>query len=522
MADPNKFYDQITEEHLTSFSFIGQGSFGDIFRARHKGLGIDVAIKFLSRNSSFTQKELLKEARAMDKARFTYILRLYGLFIGKTQTDAALVPAMVPSMGLVMEYMENGNLSSLMYQVPSMPWALRFRILHQVALGMNFLHNLKPPLLHLDLKPSNILLNGDLHVRVSDFGLSKFKRGTTQQCNVSSGEGSTYGGTLEFMPPEAFIDFNYKPAPSTDVYSYGILMWSVLSSQEPYHNLHHANMSSLIRIHIPQGQRPRTEDLEKQVDQVPKLGNLIDLMRKCWSNEKGQRPSFWDCGEEMEDVYSSYKWKIVPAVREVQDILMQKENSSRKEAKFPACLSSRGASLATERAEDHQAFLSTSGLEERFKTFHLEEPSSMQNEAVPPEVGFRGKSSGTLHRSQSLCNSKKAIGTQQEHPHLSEARTPQRTTVRGNKQRPRSDTFTSPMYSTYPPAYPHHQQPDYDLYQGNTGFVQRDQSSLWRLAPGVPYGGVHISGDSVTGLQFGIGNSMHVEQASPIKNKKKQ
>ncbi|KAM6450741.1 receptor-interacting serine/threonine-protein kinase 3 [Liasis olivaceus] len=520
MADPNRFYEQISEEDLTNFSFIGRGSFGNIFRARHQEWGIDVAIKFLSRNSSFTREELLKEAQAMEKARFIYVLRLFGLFVGREQADTDAAPAAVPSLGLVMEYMENGNLSSLMYQVPSMPWALRFRILYQVALGMNFLHNLRPPLLHLDLKPSNVLLDGDLHVRVSDFGLSKFKRGTTQQGDHSSGEGGDYGGTLEFMPPEAFNNFSYKPSPSTDVYSYGILMWSVLSGQEPYHNLHHANMSSLIRMHIPRGQRPLTEDLEKQVDQVQKLGNLIDLMRRCWSNEKEQRPGFRDCSKEMEVVCFCYEWKMKPAVREVQDILMQKENSSRKEATFFTC--SKGPSLAPVRSEDHQAFPSRYGLEEHFETLHLEEPSSMQNEAVPPEVVFRRNSSGTLHRSQSLHNRKKAEGTEQENPYLSEVQAPRRTMLRGNKQRPLSDTFAFPMYSTYPPGYHHYQQPPYGFHQGDTGFGQQDQLFPWHYAPAGSYGGISITANNLSGVQFGGGNTMRFEHASPIKDRKKK
>ncbi|KAM3821748.1 receptor-interacting serine/threonine-protein kinase 3 isoform 1-T1 [Vipera latastei] len=521
MAVTNDFCEHISEEHLKNFSFIGRGSFGDIFRARHQEWGTDVAVKFLNRNTSFTREELLNEARAMDKARFTYILRLFGLFVGKIQTDAPLVSAIVPSLGLVMEYMENGNLSHLMCQVPTMPWALRFRILYEVALGMNFLHNLSPPLLHLDLKPSNILLDGELHVRVSDFGLSKFRRGTTQQYNLSSGEEGTCGGTLEFMPPESFVDFNYKPARSTDVYSYGILMWSVLSNQEPYHNLHHANMSAMIKMHIPRGQRPLTEDLEKQVDQVFKLGDLIDLMRRCWSNEMRQRPSFRDCSKEMEDVHSCYKWKIRPAVREVQDILMQKENSSRTEAKVPPGLSSKGASLTPLRSEEHRTFSPTYGLEENFKTFHLEEMSPVQNEAIPPKVVLRNKVSGTLHRSKSMCNRNKAEGTEQENPHVSEVQTPQRTTLRGNKQRPRSDTFASPIYPNYP-AYHHYPPQYYGSHQGDIGFPRQNQSFLWHSTPAVSYGGVQISGNSVTGVQIGGLNHMHLEQASRTRQNSNQ
>ncbi|XP_070583298.1 receptor-interacting serine/threonine-protein kinase 3 isoform X1 [Erythrolamprus reginae] len=500
----------------------------------------------------------------MDKARFTYILRLYGLFVGKMKTDAASVSATVPRLGLVIEYMENGNLNNLMNQVPSIPWALRFRILNEVALAMNFLHNLKPPLLHLDLKPSNILLDGELHIRVSDFGLSKFKRGTTQQCNLSSGEEESYGGTLEFMPPESFVDFNYKPAPSTDIYSYGILMWSVLSNQEPYHNLHHGNVSSLIKMHIPRGQRPRTEDLEKQVDQVLKLENLIELMRRCWSHDKDQRPSFRDCREEMEVVYCCYRWKIRPAVTKVLDILMQKENSSRTEAKVPSGSSSKGASLDPVRTENYRAFSPNYGLEERFTTLHLDEMSSMQNEALPPQVVLRKKSSGTIHRSKSMCNKNKAERTEQENPQASEVQTPQRSSLRGNRERPRSDTFATAPYPNYPahlhyplkaerteqenpqasevqtpqrsslrgnrerprsdtfatapypnyPAHLHYPLPFYSPHHGDIGFAPQNQSFPWHSVPPVSYGGVQISGNSITGVQIGGGNHMHVEQAS--------
>ncbi|XP_061444000.1 receptor-interacting serine/threonine-protein kinase 3-like isoform X2 [Rhineura floridana] len=295
MAGPNKFYEEITSEQVKDFRLIGQGAFGTVYQARHQDWGIDVAVKIPNSNTSFTREELLQEARAMDEARFTYILRLFGLFVGEAQVDAKVLGfdnVAGPRLGLVMEFMENGTLSTLTYRVPSMPWALRVRILHQVALGMNFLHSLSPPLLHLDLKPSNVLLDGELHVRVADFGLSKFKRGTTRHDSLTSGEENAYGGTLEFMPPEAFTDVNYKPTPGADVYSYGILMWSLLTNEDPYSNVPPGNVSSIIKKLIPQGQRPSTEVLEKMINKVWKVEDLIGMMKWCWHHDKTQRPSF--------------------------------------------------------------------------------------------------------------------------------------------------------------------------------------------------------------------------------------
>lgn len=97
----------------------------------------------------------------MEAAKFRYILPVYGI-CGDPQ-------------GLVMEYMETGSLENLLATEP-LPWELRFRIIHETAVGMNFLHCMKPPLLHLDLKPANILLDAHYHVKVepllpSDLGV---------------------------------------------------------------------------------------------------------------------------------------------------------------------------------------------------------------------------------------------------------------------------------------------------------------------------------------------------------------
>lgn len=70
--------------------------------------------------------------------------------------------------GLVMEFMERGSLYSLLETLSGPPpWPLVFRLAHQIALGMNYLHCLDPPLLHRDLKPQNVMLDKDLNAKAS-------------------------------------------------------------------------------------------------------------------------------------------------------------------------------------------------------------------------------------------------------------------------------------------------------------------------------------------------------------------
>lgn len=124
----------------------------------------------LTSPDSFRERvELLEEAKKMEMAKFRYVLPVYGICR--------------EPVGLVMEYMETGSLEKLLASEP-LPWDLRFRIVHETAVGMNFLHCMSPPLLHLDLKPANILLDAHYHVKV----------GLTRGPGGRRGEGSERGG----------------------------------------------------------------------------------------------------------------------------------------------------------------------------------------------------------------------------------------------------------------------------------------------------------------------------------------
>lgn len=88
----------------------------------------------------------------MAKIKFKYIVPIYGVCNEAT--------------ALVMEYMSNGSLNNLLASHTLM-WPKKFQMIYEASMGMNFLHSLKPPLLHLNLKTSNILLDDHLHVKVS-------------------------------------------------------------------------------------------------------------------------------------------------------------------------------------------------------------------------------------------------------------------------------------------------------------------------------------------------------------------
>lgn len=305
----------IRNDSLDSWQLIGCGGFGKIFRAKHLNLGWDVAVKLL-RCDDGSNSTLLREANLMHQGGNPYVLRILGVYEGKPKGEEA------SQFGLVMEYMERGSLVDLQGALKGPPpWSLAFRISHQIALGMNFLHQLDPPLLHLDLKPSNVLLDDSLNAKLTDFGLAKVARSVSKTVKEEDDE---MGGTTSYMPPEAFQSASYKPSFSSDIYSYGVLLWSVLTGKEPYESV----ISSLVRFRIPEGDRPdlRAVDTSKAAG----LSDLTDLMQCCWNSDRNLRPSFKDCVDVTNKVYEVHKRDINDDVYATLKLL---ENNSSSKSK---------------------------------------------------------------------------------------------------------------------------------------------------------------------------------------------
>ncbi|XP_072126194.1 ankyrin repeat and protein kinase domain-containing protein 1-like isoform X3 [Mobula birostris] len=284
--------DQLSEKHP-----LGEGGFGRVVRTLYRPWAMEVAIKMLHGTSQRLDEDVLREAELMSSLQFPHVVSLVGLYCHPDEP-----------LGIVMEFLPFGSLASVQERLSLLP-ALRVRLIHEVALGMNYLHGLDPPLLHLDLNPRNVLLDGELHAKIADFGLSKLKR-------MSSSDSSCLvAGTLEYLPPECFDPGkdHYKPGPPTDIYSFGIIIWSILTGKHPYGALH---IQTLIRMLIPKGQRPALQELPAE-GELEGLGDLKQLMEECWSNTLEKRPPFKGILVITEKVFQFHRGTIVDAVHRI-------------------------------------------------------------------------------------------------------------------------------------------------------------------------------------------------------------
>ncbi|XP_049675199.1 receptor-interacting serine/threonine-protein kinase 2 isoform X2 [Accipiter gentilis] len=283
----------IPSSKLPDLRFISRGAYGTVSAARHADWRVPVALKCLQGPLLDSDRNhLLKEAEILHKARFSYILPILGI---------CNEPEF---LGIVTEYMTNGSLNQLLHGkdvYPDIPWCLRFRILYEIALGVNYLHNMNPPLLHHDLKTQNILLDDEFHVKIADFGMSKWRVISMSQSRSETS--LPEGGTIIYMPPE-----DYNPSQKTrasvkhDIYSYAIIMWEVMSRKQPFEEVINPLQ---IMYSVSQGQRLDLSEESLSMD-IPHRVLIIRLIGSGWAQNPDERPSFLKCLIDLEPVLRTF------------------------------------------------------------------------------------------------------------------------------------------------------------------------------------------------------------------------
>ncbi|CAE8586414.1 unnamed protein product, partial [Polarella glacialis] len=198
-------------------SILGSGSFGIVVKGM-LSYATEVAIKIpKTRFQSREGSQLANEMRLFRHIRHSNIVLFHGATLMGINGGS-------PCLSLVLEWVDGGNLGEYMQQLRSNAvfeadgHAFAYKILLDVARGMTYLHMLKTVILHLDLKPANILVEKSVPPKgqITDFGLSRFARNTLPQPKV---------GTEKYMAPE--VAQRKAHGPAADVFSFGpIIIWT--------------------------------------------------------------------------------------------------------------------------------------------------------------------------------------------------------------------------------------------------------------------------------------------------------
>jgi serine/threonine-protein kinase len=203
--------------------FLGEGFFAEVYRVKHQFMGQRQALKIFKTPGTVDEvKLMLEEAKLLTRLGHRNIIRVY---------DAGIHQAETGSHGFfTMEYLEGGSLEQfrLTYKERLVPVAVTVDILRQACLGLSRAHGSKPPLVHRDIRPQNILVSEDdegFRACISDFGLAK-------HVNPLKLKASTKGMPC-YRAPECYDDPQAASC-AADVWSLGLTIYLMLTDRFPY------------------------------------------------------------------------------------------------------------------------------------------------------------------------------------------------------------------------------------------------------------------------------------------------
>uniref|UniRef100_A0A3Q4BN76 receptor protein-tyrosine kinase n=1 Tax=Mola mola TaxID=94237 RepID=A0A3Q4BN76_MOLML len=313
--DPNEAVREFAKEIDVSFvkieEVIGAGEFGEVCRGRLKIPGKKenyVAIKTLKGGYTDKQRrDFLSEASIMGQFQHPNIIHLEGII-------TASCPVMI-----LTEFMENGALDSFLRLNDSQFTPIQLvGMLRGIASGMKYLAEMS--YVHRDLAARNILINSNLVCKVSDFGLSRFLQENSSDPTYTSSLGGKI--PIRWTAPEAIAFRKFTSA--SDVWSYGIVMWEVMSfGERPYWDMSNQDVINAIEQDY---RLPPPPDCPTHLHQ---------LMLDCWQKDRSARPRFADLVSALDKlIRNPASLKIVAQEGWLRTIKMERYEDSFLQAGF--------------------------------------------------------------------------------------------------------------------------------------------------------------------------------------------
>ncbi|GFP90121.1 probably inactive leucine-rich repeat receptor-like protein kinase at3g28040 [Phtheirospermum japonicum] len=266
---------------LNKAAEIGEGVFGTVYKASFGGQGPILAIKKLvTTNTLQYQEEFDREVRILGKARHPNLIPLRGYY-------------WTPQLQLlVSDYAVQGSLQAKLHEPspssPPLTWPDRFKIVLGTAKGLSHLHHsFRPPIIHYNIKPSNILLDENLNPKISDFGLARLM--TKLNKHVVSNRFQSAAG---YVAPELACQ-SLRVNEKCDVYGFGVLILELVTGRRPveYGEDNVVILSDHVRVLLEQGNVLDCVDTSMGKYIEEEVLPVLKLALVCTSQIPSSRPS---------------------------------------------------------------------------------------------------------------------------------------------------------------------------------------------------------------------------------------
>ena len=252
--------DDIFANRYKLLRLIGRGGFAEVWLAQDVKTNLEVALKIYAPGTGLDEHGV---KLFMSEFALTYNLNHSNLLRATHFDEVERMPY------LVLPFCSKGSCTR---QIGNISEDELWRLLHDVAAGLKYLHSKEPPIIHQDIKPDNILCNDEGVYLISDFGISTKIRSTLRR---SAPKAQSSGGTLCYMAPERFSADN-TPIKASDIWSVGAMLYELMTGEAPFGE--HGGLIQKSGAEIPLIRTDYSEELKT-------------IVVKCLSPDPWDRPT---------------------------------------------------------------------------------------------------------------------------------------------------------------------------------------------------------------------------------------
>lgn len=293
------------ESLLEKATEIGGGIFGTVYKAtlgEGEGRRAVVAIKKLvTSNIIQYPSDFDREVRVLGKARHPNLVPLKGYY-------------WTPQLQLlVSDFAPNGSLQARLHErpnsTPPLSWSARFKIVLGTAKGLAYLHHsCRPPIIHYNIKPSNILLDENFNPKISDFGLARLIKKLDKHVMTSR-----FQSSLGYLAPELACQ-SLRVNEKCDIYGFGVLILELVTGRRPveYGEDNMVILSDHVRLTLEQGNV--LECIDPEINEYPEEEVLpvLKLALVCTSQIPSSRPSMVEVVQILQVIETPVPQRMEP------------------------------------------------------------------------------------------------------------------------------------------------------------------------------------------------------------------
>lgn len=284
-------------DNFSEGQICGRGGFGTVYKGNLSD-GTIVAIKKSKIVDQSQTEQFINEITVQSQINHRNVVRFLGCCL---ETPVPL---------LVYEFITNGTLSDHLHvnnNDTKMPWRTRLRIAAETAGVLAYLHSAhSTPIIHRDIKPTNILLDDDFTSKVSDFGASRLiPKNEDEMCTMVQ-------GTLGYLDPEYFLTSQLNE--KSDVYSFGVVLVELMTGLKAVSFDRQEQDWNLVNYFLSLMKEDRVLEIvdggianEEHIEEIMKVANVAKM---CLMVKGEERPTMKEVAIELESLLMALKYKF--------------------------------------------------------------------------------------------------------------------------------------------------------------------------------------------------------------------